>query len=824
MTRSRDISALLGSTGTITASVLDASVSEALGGGTDEYTNPTDLPATADVGDQAFVSSTNRLYIWTGAGWYNIALINQTPTWDSGGQPDGSYVLAIDGSPTTITLLATDPDGLAVSYTATADSAFDTIATVSDSNNVFTITPKFTVDDDSAIGGSGSITFRATDGVNYASALSSFTITFVTGVENSKYTTALVTSVGSNGATNSTVTDSSTNNHTLTVNGDASVETFSPYRSGGYSYYFDGNGDYLTVATSSSASFNLSNTEWTIETWFYCTAAPSGNACLIQSQQGTNNWIPYVGIFIKPDLKVGAYINAGESVATQTFSLNTWNHIALSRNSSGTITLYLNGVATSVTGSYNISDVDLNFWLGKVDNAPGGGGYLYYYPGYISDVRVVKGTAVYTSNFTPPTKRLEAITNTSLLTCHLPYIKDGSSNDHSITVTGNVSAKPFGPYDYDEYDAATHGGSVYFDGTDDTLTLASSSGFAFGTGDYTIDFWIYATDEDNVFICDWRAGSAGGGGLHLTTGGYAGSLSGGIRLANDAGELVTTKVIDDSQWHHVAIVRSSGTTTIYIDGKANVSQSDTIDYTKETLNFCRNSYSTPLYLNAYLSDFRIVKGTAVYTTDFTPPTEPVTAITNTSLLISGTDASIIDKSQSNQLTLVGNTQSSTTVTKYGSSSIYLPGSGNSLTFNGGTATGDFTVECWWNPVSMGTVGGVFASASTSDYGMVVAKDQWWIGTNSSVDQIVSTTGIDQSGWYHIAIVRSGSTIVGYVNGSSVGTTDISADISLNFAFATRYNDNYTTWPSTGYIEDFRVTKGLARYTANFTPPTAALEG
>ena len=77
------------------------------------------LPSTGnDVGDQAFVQATNRLYIWSGSGWYNIALINTTPTWDSNGQPAATYELSADSpqTATTITLAASDPEGFPITY------------------------------------------------------------------------------------------------------------------------------------------------------------------------------------------------------------------------------------------------------------------------------------------------------------------------------------------------------------------------------------------------------------------------------------------------------------------------------------------------------------------------------------------------------------------------------------------------------------------------------------------------------------------------------------------------------------------------------------
>ena len=148
------------------------------------------LPSTGnDVGDQAFVQATNRLYIWSGSGWYNIALINTTPTWDSGGQPNATYDLSSDSpqTATTITLAASDPEGFPITYSHVTGGSMDSMATISQDSSVFTITPKTAAQ--IPAGGTGSITFRATDGVNILPYVSSFTLSFTANytLENDSY-------------------------------------------------------------------------------------------------------------------------------------------------------------------------------------------------------------------------------------------------------------------------------------------------------------------------------------------------------------------------------------------------------------------------------------------------------------------------------------------------------------------------------------------------------------------------------------------------------------------------------------------------------------
>ena len=126
-------------TGSITVSGSGAaSIAEAAG--TSVYATPADLPVSGNSeGDQAFVSGNNRLYIWNGSGWYNIALINTNPSISSIVDSDnasGPFILSIEGIPVTITITATDPEGLPITYTAETDSGFDGLATLEQKSNI----------------------------------------------------------------------------------------------------------------------------------------------------------------------------------------------------------------------------------------------------------------------------------------------------------------------------------------------------------------------------------------------------------------------------------------------------------------------------------------------------------------------------------------------------------------------------------------------------------------------------------------------------------------------------------------------------------------
>ena len=181
-------------------------------------------------------------------------------------------------------------------------------------------------------------------------------------------------------------------------------------------------------------------------------------------------------------------------------------------------------------------------------------------------------------------------------------------------------------------------GSVLFDGSGDYLVGGMSSDYSFGTGDFTIEGYFYFNSSATPNNGLWQI-SANVGGLHNvntslscnleTSGGrtmqlYMGS-AGGWRLNGSDNEFPAY------QWNHVAEVRHNGTISVYINGQLSQSWSDTTDYTFQ--NCAVGGYYSSSYLwDGYVSNFRVVKGTALYTSNFTRPDELLTNVTNTKLL------------------------------------------------------------------------------------------------------------------------------------------------------------------------------------------------
>jgi hypothetical protein len=186
----------------------------------------------------------------------------------------------------------------------------------------------------------------------------------------------------------------------------------------------------------------------------------------------------------------------------------------------------------------------------------------------------------------------------------------------------------------------------------------------------------------------------------------------------------------------------------------------------------------------------------------------------------------------NNLETVGNAQISTSVKKYGTGSLAFDGTGDRLV---GSPTylfdlaGDFTIECWLNLNSTsGTYTGIASYADSSGwYGWQLQKYNTYIlfeliSSSAGVATITSSSTVTTGVWYHIAVVRSGSTITLYINGTSQGTSTSLASYSSANSFIRVGDERTLSYPLNGYVDDLRITKGYARYTATFTAPTSAL--
>jgi len=797
------------------------------------------LPASPSAGDMALVSSVNKMYVYFLSGWWLMSsLQNASPSGITGNA--ALYDLAEDGTPTTVTLSSSDPEGFPIVWTHSVISGSLGGTTVTNVNNVFTITPST----DAADAGTFTLRFAAADGQGGESgSQSNFTLDFVFIVTNSNHTTLLATAVDT--SDNNNITDASTNNHSITVNGDAHAGTFSPYRSGGYSLEFNGSNSRMGIQSS---NVRIGTSAFTMEFWLY-SRAYSGSISSKYSSSNSNGYF-----LISTTASQGFRCRTRNSGGTQkyvesgsgTYNLNQWNHCIFQRDAAGNLTSYLNG--TKYTGdndgSTNLSATELG--LGIFNYI----GYEGWHDGYIRDFKLTIGTSALrtASTITVPTEPLASDSNTTAFLGHSPYLTDGSTNSNSIVSTQQLKISPFSPYDYDEYAAADNGGSVYFDGTGDYLTIPDHSSLNFASNDWTIECWIYP--RTNAGDCGiWHQSASGGTdwfGLYLD-----GSFNPKFVLKNNNAEewagTAAANTAPQNTWTHIALVRRFGTDIkLYANGKVVHTETQHLNVALENKTYnhvigYERFVGNGTYFDGLISDFKIDIGTAHYTGEFTPPNAPLSS-SGADMHIKGTDASIIDKSQNANLKLVGNTTGSTTQVKFaGSKSMYFDGSGDYIRLEDlGTGalntTSGFTIESWMYPIEWSSSQGnnaLFGLNLISDGENVLvfaAHTGGAIYSGSGYESTSSDVSINQ--WSHVACVVVGTSTKLYLNGSEVvsrtfanlsGVNWEDCILAIGAEYDTANGGGVGNWFK-GYIQDFRITKGLARYTANFTPPTASLEG
>ena len=190
---------------------------------------------------------------------------------------------------------------------------------------------------------------------------------------------------GTNGST--TMTDNSKNNLTVTSNNGAAIST-AESKFGGASGLFDGTNDYLSIANNSA--LNLSGGSYTIEFWIRPTGNYANYNCIIAKRAASTAWEVYLRI----TTGYLSFYDGTERVSSVTPTANVWSHVAAVYNGT-TINLYLNGVNVLSTAVGN-TDYDAPIYIGSFSTSE-------YYIGYIDELRITKGIARYTSNFTPPT-------------------------------------------------------------------------------------------------------------------------------------------------------------------------------------------------------------------------------------------------------------------------------------------------------------------------------------------------------------------------------------------------------------------------------------
>lgn len=392
-------------------------------------------------------------------------------------------------------------------------------------------------------------------------------------------------------------------------------------------------------------------------------------------------------------------------------------------------------------------------------------------------------------------------------------------------------------------------GSAYFDGTGDYITpSADSSNFAFA-GDFTIEMWVRPTVIAGAarLIYDGRPTSASTTQITI----FIEAATGILYFYTNAANRITGPALSIDTWYHIALSRVSGTTRMFVDGtQVGSSYTDANSYlaaaSRPRIGANGNSNDTNNFIG-HIQDIRIFNGIGLYSSTFTPPSrlgrsyEDVATAPGTVALLHGNGANASTTFTDSGVLLsnwsqVGSAQISTAQSKYGGSSIYL--SANTQGVRAPNAemlafgSSDFTVEMWLYPTSLpgsgsglNVVDGRTAGGTNGAYFNLYLTNagnlRLWVST---VDRITAGSNLSTNTWYHVAVCRSGTSTKMFVDGTQVGSTwtDTTVYLATDATFAVLGNNKGSNGGFIGHINDFRVTRGLARYTTTFTPPTSLL--
>jgi hypothetical protein len=495
----------------------------------------------------------------------------------------------------------------------------------------------------------------------------------------------------------------------LTVSGASasSVETHFYNKS----IYFDGSND--NIKTESTSHF-LSPAEYTIEGWINITSAPANNNGEAIFDTGSGGSDPELNTFNNSGtLQLYESLSNNTNWDGDTLQTGRWYHFAQvvqgssASDSSAVHKIYIDG-KLSLTNTINLSGRSASSiaCIGSRTNDTVYGNF------YLSDLRFYQ-IAKYTSNFVVPSTSPDVLPDT-------PSGVAGGSKLTKIT-----------------------DGSVHFDGNGDYLEATSSTDFAFGTGDFTLEAYIYATslpNTNNRIFCSGAGGSGDRTNFQLMVG-----SAGYLEFDNNTTYQTSNGVIGTNKWHHVAATREGTSLRLFADGRLLHTGTSSYDVTENGGVTIGREFGYSSYFNGYISNARILKGTALYTNDFTVPARTLTNVTNTKLLCCQSPTSATTA-----------TVASGTITANGNAA-----ADNFNPFNTdiNTVRGQETGYATLNPLNQ----------SKDQQGVLSDGNLTFTRSGSGYASVVSTIGMTSGKWYCECTKTSTgtNTVIGVHNGNQI---------------------------------------------------------
>lgn len=704
---------------------------------------------------------------------------------------------------------------------------------------------------------------------------------------------------GSNGST--TITDASASPKTVTAYGNAQIST-AQSKYGGASLYLDGTGDYLGLgAPTDIADFNIGGGDFTIECW----VRPSGTGVyfvvgnLNDSNGNGHFWVilnsTYTGLHTVQFGIQGTTFKFGSSALTA----NTWAHIALSRSGTS-LRCFVDGTQLDATKTLNNFTGTTN--TGLRIGAALAGAYYYFY-GYIDDLRITKGEALYTSNFTPPGPLVEAAApgtaagavcattytffpgnpiinslvyagykygadkTTWSFSCDDPVGSTWTTEDTGNPIFGNEGAM------YLTY-GTTYSSSVKKFG-DTSLFFPGGAYLTLPTGAFTVEAFADCTFECWINVAASYAPQPAaliyGGGLNV--GADPTVMIAGNVFLNRIGQSPT---IDWGTWYHYAVCRKANIIRHYLNGNKfaealstgalNVTQLghghgptayylDSIGFSNNYAHYDANDFQpslTPFYFPPSSSGVMLQVGCTVVPGEATgtriTPTEADTQWNKTVLLLGGggnVGSKVITDAKGRTVYNQSDVVYSDAHKKFAQTSLYFNGASKVVippARNLDFIDGDFTIDFWIYPtrIQASAIYAKWSGSATRSYILALDADgkisfTFRHATQNANTTVTSLGAIPVNEFTFVSVCKNGNDYrvwTGGAGGTVVTTTH------TPYRYLTRSAGDTASWDMEvvlgasgadgtepdayfqGYIEDFRVTNGFARYTDEaYAPPT-----
>ena len=381
-----------------------------------------------------------------------------------------------------------------------------------------------------------------------------------------------------------------------------------------------------------------------------------------------------------------------------------------------------------------------------------------------------------------------------------------STGTHTLTANGDAALTA---------DIPNFGtGAARLDGSGDYIEIPDSSQWDFGTGDYTIEGWFrWTAAVDNGYLI-YRA-NGGGNVCDLQ---YESGVLYHYTMNSSLSASFTPVA---GTWYHIAATRSGTDRKLYVNGVVLASDTNSSNVSQTTPYLIGASSGPANEVDIYTRNIRF-SNIARYTTGFKAPTADFSTDANTLLLLL-LNSDFSDSTGTHTPTANGGAFI-TNQSKFGAGSILFDGTGDYISIpdhaDWDFGTGDFTWDFW-----------VRFKARGADIGLFSRSDSEWSlqCTNSNLLRLQINSSIIKSEtwnpslntWYHVAVTRSGTNLRFFVDGTQLGSATTNSDsISGSNPIQIGANNGSGAIPLNGWIDEFRVMKAYARYTANFTPPTS----